>query len=265
MMEIMVPASGREEGLSYLKAGATALYLGISGFCRWEAQGVSPESFKAILSAAKRDFPAAKIYAALNRIPAFGQQGDFFRALGELAEQGAAGVILNDGGLMGEPRRRYPSLKILSSIGISPLNQEEAGWLQDLGANRILLPENTGAAELKILKNRFPALELEMFYRGKRDFTYTGKCFISGYAFQEFIEGQPRRGSAKRGGCGENCRSAWRLEGETVSLAPVDFVLKQRLTELTPYLSALKLGAGKFEETLTTVGELQTFFKDGPQ
>jgi len=257
-IEILAPAHDPDSALTLARAGADALYPGLRGFCRWAEKGLNLKEIESLTHKIRANFPGVKIYPALNRIPALKQMPEFFRILAQLQSLKLDGVILNDAGIIKAAKKIHPDLKIISSVGLAPTNRAEAGFLVKLGVSRLLLPEDTAIDELKTLKAGFPGLELEMFYAGKKDFTYTGKCFISSYAGQEFRKGLPFSGSAKRGGCSQICRESWNLNGINFPLAPREFCLQEHLPEFAPYLTALKLGHAPLNAIIATIENLKS-------
>jgi len=258
-MEILVSAKNLVELEKLFSLGADAVYLGLKSFCRWEKRAVKGLDFIQALNYSR--LFKKKVYAALNRIPDEARLEEFYSALLKLNALGINGVILNDPGLIGEVRARFPRLFIITSIGMAPLNLEEIKFLIQLGVNRIILPEDTPLSELKLMNKSLP-VELEMFISGRKDFTFTGKCAVSSYYRQVSSEGQPQRGSAKRGGCYEICHTAFKFGEETVSPAPRLFNNIQDLEAYLPYLHALKMGReDDFEITCARVKLIKTLLK----
>jgi len=177
----------------------------------------------------------------MNRVPPVGREKDFLVVLSEMVSLGINGVILNDAGLVAGARDRHPGLFIMTSIGMAPLNLEEAKFLKELGANRVLLPETFSREEIRHF-SEIPGLGLEVFWQGQKDFTYTGKCFISSYYRQ--LPGN--RGSAKRGGCFRICEARYELTGGGKKI-PVD--ISPRAFQFDggpdPAIEAYKLTGGK--------------------
>ncbi|MCL5035559.1 MAG: U32 family peptidase [Chloroflexi bacterium] len=212
--EIMAPASSLEDLSEIFKAGADAAYIGLKGYCRYEEAGVPPEEVPALVDFARKG--GKKLYLAMNRIPKVGRENNFLDGLCQAVSRGIDGVILNDAGLVSEVRKRNPDLFIMTSIGTAPLNTEEALFLKELGADRVLLPEGLAKEEIGEF-SKIPDLKLEVFWQGLKDFTYTGKCYISSY-FRQLPEG---KGSAKRGGCFRVCEAGYDLMVDGKNL-PVD-------------------------------------------
>ncbi|MEW6101755.1 MAG: U32 family peptidase [Candidatus Omnitrophota bacterium] len=238
-MELLAPAKSLQEAREAFNLGADAVYTGPKGFTRHPEKAAAPDSLSLILKYSQT-LLHKKVYAALNRVPSPAQKKEFFKILERLISLGIGGVIINDPGLIWEIRRLFPGLFIISSIGIAPLNIEEASFLKGLGASRIILPEKITLDELILFKKTL-GTELEIFmdslvsFDGATGcFTFTGKCSLSSYFRQETREGEPVFGSAKRGGCNNICQrdSRLRREGSTDNL---------NFSEIFPYVSAIKI------------------------
>jgi len=237
--EILAPAYNLDTLARIFDVGADAAYVGLKGYCRYEETGIDPEEVPALLKEAEKG--GKKLYLAMNRIPPVGREQEFFLELSRMASLGIDGVILNDAGLVAGARKRHPDLFIMTSIGMAPLNTEEARFLRDLGANRVLLPESLSREEIRKF-SEIPGITLEVFWQGEMDFTYTGKCFISSY--YRYLPGG--KGSAKRGGCFRVCEARYELTGKgekkEVDISPRHFRFDGRPD---PAIEAYKLTGGK--------------------
>lgn len=241
---IISPASSLAMLEQIILAGTHMVYTGIKGFCRKEKEGVDLKTFAAFCKYGQRY--KVPVIAALNRIPIVFHTDDFINFINEVINAGALGVILNDIGLINKARRQYPSLYIMASIGLSPLNWRETELIMNLGADTVLLSEFLSIDEIKEINKRCSA-GIELFFTGIKEHSYTGRCCLSSYYRQEYLENKVL-GCAKRGGsCGNACRNPFiiyerKTQRKKVLFRFHKYSLENRLNELLPYVKVFKIG-----------------------
>ena len=103
---LLAPAGSLPAVEAALSAGADAVYVGVRTLSRGGRTGLSPEAVGAALSSCRR--AGARLHAAINAIPAFGELPAFLASLRLLRDAGADEVILNDPGVIAFARREFP-------------------------------------------------------------------------------------------------------------------------------------------------------------
>ncbi len=199
-----------------------------------------------------------KMIAAMNRMPEVGKTEDFLPVAEKVIEAGIHGIILNDAGLIHRLRQHKPEVYIMASIGLSPINRFEARFYADVFVDTVLLSEFLSVEEIIEIRKDLP-IGIEFFARGLKEFGYTGKCILSSYFHQCYINGT-FKGSAKRGGiCQDVCRKKFRLDyplfdfGLSQSEAEItlplnSFLLIETFDLLLPYVDVFKIWQGDLKE-----------------
>ena len=208
MTRILCPAKTTDETRQLIKAGANCVYAGLSGFCRNQDRSVTVETLGEIARALSE--AGGFLVAAVNRIPQPGREDRFIKACAQALKQGARGVILNDPGLIRAVRDRFPDTLIMASVGMAPLNSREVRFIINCGADTVLTSEFLTPEEVTGIKKE-TGVSVEMFFRGVKEYGYTGKCIMSSYCHQKKTP-VGMKGSAKRGGsCGPWCRQCFTI------------------------------------------------------
>jgi len=254
-VQILAPAVDDGTISQAIHAGADLVYTGIAPYCHHHQRGVEKDQIPGLCRVAREAGAACgrrgDLFLALNRLPLLPIENEFWSIL-DIAREHAAGVILNDLGLIAKVRHQAPNLTIMASIGLSPLNLPEVTMIRESGADQVLLPDNLDLAEVREIRRK-SRVGLELFACGVREFFYTGRCLISSYAHQEILKesGGARRadGSAKRGGsCREVCHRIYILEGPEgmgeISLERSPYLLTQGLDQILPLVDTLKIMGG---------------------
>lgn len=198
--EILAPVGDRESLLAALKGGADAVYLGIRDFnARWGATNFELDELEdAIDLAHSHD---TKVFLALN-IPI--KQDEIQTALNIIDSAysfGIDAIIMEDLGLLRIIRETYPDLKLHASTQMTVHNTAGAQFVEDIGADRVILSRELDTTELKnIIDNT--GIEAEVFVHGALCYSYSGRCL-----FSSFISGR----SANRGACAQPCRLRYRF------------------------------------------------------
>ena len=199
---LLAPAGSLPAVEAALFAGADGVYVGVRTLSRGGRTGLSPEAVGAAVSSCRR--AGARLHAAINAIPAFGELPAFLASLRLLRDAGADEVILNDPGVIAFARREFPGWPICASVGLSVLNPEDARAYRDLGADAVVLPSAVRPDEIPAIR-KASGLRIEVFAYCRPEPLLHGKCGLTGYV----AEGDGgRTASAKRGAsCRLVCRN----------------------------------------------------------
>ena len=193
--EILAPAGDRESLLAALKGGADAIYLGIRDFnARWGATNFELDELEdAIDLAHSHD---TKVFLALNIPIKQDEIQDALNIIDSAYSFGIDAIIMEDLGLLRIIRETYPDLKLHASTQMTIHNTAGAQFVEDIGADRVILSRELDTTELKnIIDNT--GIEAEVFVHGALCYSYSGRCL-----FSSFISGR----SANRGACTQPCR-----------------------------------------------------------
>ncbi len=193
--EILAPAGDRESLLAALKGGADAVYLGIRDFnARWGATNFELDELEdAIDLAHSHD---TKVFLALNIPIKQDEIQDALNIIDSAYSFGIDAIIMEDLGLLRIIRETYPDLKLHASTQMTIHNTAGAQFVEDIGADRVILSRELDTTELKnIIDNT--GIEAEVFVHGALCYSYSGRCL-----FSSFISGR----SANRGACTQPCR-----------------------------------------------------------
>ncbi|MDO9567468.1 MAG: DUF3656 domain-containing protein [Candidatus Desulfaltia sp.] len=198
--EILAPAGDRESLLAALKGGADAVYLGIRDFnARWGATNFELDELEdAIDLAHSHD---TKVFLALNIPVKQDEIQDALDIIDSAYSFGIDAIIMEDPGLLRIIRETYPDLKLHASTQMTIHNTAGAQFVEDIGADRVILSRELDTTELKnIIDNT--RIEAEVFVHGALCYSYSGRCL-----FSSFISGR----SANRGACAQPCRLRYRF------------------------------------------------------
>ena len=198
--EILAPAGDRESLLAALKGGADAVYLGIRDFnARWGATNFELDELEdAIDLAHSHD---TKVFLALNIPIKQDEIQDALDIIDSAYSSGIDAIIMEDLGLLRIIRETYPDLKLHASTQMTIHNTAGAQFVEDIGADRVILSRELDTTELKnIIDNT--GIEAEVFVHGALCYSYSGRCL-----FSSFISGR----SANRGACAQPCRLRYRF------------------------------------------------------
>jgi len=229
-------------GIAVLDAGADAVFAGLKGFSR---RGFDYEltvgEVEELCGQAGRRGKAVRL--AVNSYPDDAIHDRLVEDIALCVKAGVDSVILNDPGLCRALRSAHPSLGLHASVGASVFNVYDATFWQDCGATGLVLLCNLPPKDVIPIHDN-TGLELEVLVHANRDFTYLGKCWISGYASTQELKAEGLSkvgGSPNRGGvCYRVCRSEWSFINEHSSGRRTDLPNEcQMLTgELMEYAKA---------------------------
>jgi putative protease len=216
---LLAPAGSVEAAKASLEAGADAIYVGLKGWSRGGARGeLTPAELQEVLTLARERKVAVEL--ALNTIPRGREVGFLLERLAGLSAWGIAGVILNDPGILGSVRRRYPKLSLTASIGCGALNVHDVALLEEIGASSVVLPGTLHPAEIAEIRLHVKT-RIEVMIHMVDEFHQLGKCWMPSYyrtnpaPMPEMpADGERLTGSVKRGGAGvcfRVCQHPWDL------------------------------------------------------
>jgi putative protease len=153
-------------------------------------------------------------------------------------------VIVHDIGAIELVKEKGLKFHVSTQASIS--NSYSARFYESLGANRLILARELSLAQIKEIKSKLKATEIETFIHGAQCTSISGRCYFSA----ELCESQDY--SANRGKCVQPCRRKWRViddQGNQLLYDGVFFVNTKDLCmiEHIPTLIEAKIDAFKIE------------------
>ncbi|MFV0423550.1 peptidase U32 family protein [Oleidesulfovibrio sp.] len=221
--ELLAPAGDMARLDAVLRYGADAVYLGGTEMnLRAGASGFTPEALGIAL--AKAHSCGAKIYCCVNALPYEHQLKTMQATLERLAqpffcnqeqlepqwrsadapangEYRISGLIIADPGVLRMARRIAPHIPVHLSTQANTANSESAAFWRDIGASRLNLARELGAADIKAIMRAVPDVEYETFVHGAMCLAVSGRCLLSAW-----MNDRP----ANLGQCTHPCRFDYR-------------------------------------------------------
>ncbi len=203
--ELLAPAGSPETFVAAFKAGADAFYLGAADFnARKRARNFSREELKEATLFAHRN--GRRVYITLNTLLYDDEFPGVIDLLSFLEEIRIDGVIVQDLGLLALLRDHFPALPIHASTQMFCHNSQQARYLKNAGASRIILARELTLEEIRSVAAAVP-MEYEVFVHGAMCFSFSGCCLFSSYLHGD---------SGNRGRCRQPCRRPYDAGGGAV-------------------------------------------------
>lgn len=199
-IELLAPAKDLDCGISAIKSGADAVYIGAPLFGARKAAGNSLDDIRELIPFAHKYY--AKVYITINTIL---NDDDLIKAkklIEELYEIKADGIIIQDTGLL---ELDLPPIPLIASTQMHNTCKEKIKFLEQVGIKRAILARELSLEEIKEIHDH-TNIELEAFIHGSLCVSYSGQCYMS-YA----IGGR----SGNKGQCAQPCRKKFTLQDST--------------------------------------------------
>ncbi len=198
--EILAPAGSFESLVAGIRAGANAIYLGMSNFsARNSAQNFSEEELeKAVFYAHKC---GVKIYLAINTL-LFDNELELVKK--QMIFAGKCGVdafIIQDLSVFELAKKMFPNMPLHASTQMSIHTKEGILYAKQLGFSRVVLSRELSKKHIQELSNL--GIEIEVFVHGALCFSMSGQCLMSALIGSR---------SANRGRCAQPCRLPFSAE-----------------------------------------------------
>ena len=219
--EILAPAGGEAQLRAAVTCGADAVYLGLRGFnARAGAENFAESTLAQTVGWCHAR--GVRVYVTLNTLITDRELPRWLQSLDAVAAAGADGVIVQDLGLAGVIRRRYPTLPLHASTQMSVHNLAGARQLEQLGFDWVVLARELTAAEIGAICSG-TSLQCEVFVHGALCMSVSGQCYLSSMLGER---------SGNRGRCAQPCRLNFQSHGRSHALSLKDLTLTDRLREL---------------------------------
>ncbi|MCX6966938.1 MAG: U32 family peptidase [Verrucomicrobia bacterium] len=260
--ELMAPAGNWTCLRAALRAGADALYFGVSGFnMRANYRNFLPREMQRI--AAECHGAGARAYLALNTIIYENELPKVGRILQTAKEAGIDAVICWD--LAVVQKAAAIQLPVFLSTQMSVSNSESlALFYRTFGIRRFVLARECSLEQIQAMRRRLKKLlgaeadciEIEVFGHGAMCVSVSGRCFLSQDRFGK---------SGNRGECIQPCRREYKITdvedeisfrlGNNYLLSPEDLCTMPFLDQLLASgIASLKIeGRARTPEYVSTV------------
>lgn len=204
-VELLSPAGNLEKLKIAIEYGADAVYGGVSHFSLRIRSGKEFDinTFKEGIEYAHER--GKKVYCTINGFP-FNSQIKLFRAhVEKMAALGPDAFIVSTPGVIKLCKEVAPHIELHLSTQANVMNYLDAQVYYEMGVKRIIVAREISLKDVKIIKEKVPDLELEVFVHGSMCFAYSGRCLISTLQSGRV----PNRGS-----CANDCRFPYTLYAE---------------------------------------------------
>lgn len=235
--ELLAPAGSFMSAYYAYKAGADAVYLGLTDFsARKSAQNFNNNELLKLKKIALEQ--NKKIYVALNTVVMDEELEILVKNLQFIERLKVDAVIVQDFGVLELLRRFYPDIIIHASTQMAIHNEYGIEKAIDLGVKRIVLPRELSVDKIGKFIKKYQEMEFEVFIHGSLCYSYSGLCLSSG-----LLKGK----SGNRGECAQPCREKYSHNGE-----------------ISAYFSCRDLSTGKLIGKLADIG-VHSFKIEGRQ
>jgi len=194
-IEILAPAGGMESLKAAVYSGCNAVYMGGRAFsARAGAQNFDNDEMKeAVIFCHQR---SVKVYVTVNTLIKESEMEEAENYIKFLASIGVDGILVQDMGLFNLIKNIAPDMPIHTSTQLSIHTREGVKFLEDMGAERVVLAREMTLDEMKEVR-RGTSVELEAFVHGAHCMSVSGQCYMSAMLGQR---------SGNRGRCAQPCR-----------------------------------------------------------
>jgi len=253
-LELLAPAKDLECGITAIKCGADAVYIGAGKFGARILAGNKLHDIEALIKFAH--FYRAKVYVTVNTIFYDSEIEQVQKLIKKLYEIGTDAIIIQDMGLL---ELDMPPIPIFASTQCHNNTSEKVKFLEKAGFSRVILARELSMEQIKEIRSQ-TEVELESFIHGALCVSYSGQCYLS-YA----IGGR----SGNRGECAQPCRKLYSLADSTGKIiSDKKYLLSLRDLNLSSHIKEL-IDAGitsfKIEGRLKDVNYIKnivTFYRN---
>ena len=194
-IEILAPAGSMDSLKAAVYSGCNAVYMGGRAFsARAGAQNFdNDEMTEALIFCHQR---GVKVFITVNTLIKESEMEEAENYIKFLASIGVDGILVQDMGLFNLIKNIAPNLPIHTSTQLSIHTREGVKFLEDMGAERVVLAREMTLDEMKEVR-RGTNVELEAFVHGAHCMSVSGQCYMSAMLGQR---------SGNRGRCAQPCR-----------------------------------------------------------
>src|SRR5438552_12656021 len=216
-VELLAPAGSFEALVAAVENGADAVYLAGQHFgARKFAKNFADEELRRGVDFAH--VRGVKVFLTVNTLVFNDEFRDLVPFLAMAREAGVDAVIVQDLGVMRLLREAFPDFPLHISTQATVHNAKGVRWLEDLGAERVIVAREMTVHDITTMKQQTGAarsetaaeptertraggqsagVELETFVHGALCYCYSGQCLMSSLIGER---------SGNRGACAYTCR-----------------------------------------------------------
>ncbi len=199
MAELLAPAGDERSAYAALRAGADAVYLGLTRFsARESAENFCVSALEKF--AREAHLLGAKVYVALNTLVKDEELTAFFAQAREAWNAGADAILLQDIFLGRKLKETYPEITLHLSTQAGCCNVNGAQLAKECGFSRVVLARETPIEDIPAIAQ---LLEVEAFVQGALCTCFSGQCYFSSFAGNN---------SGNRGRCKQPCRKKYTID-----------------------------------------------------
>ncbi|MHB8587043.1 MAG: DUF3656 domain-containing U32 family peptidase [Thermoplasmatota archaeon] len=200
-VELLAPAGSFEALIAAVENGADAVYLAGHAFgARKFAKNFSDEELRKGVDFAH--VRGVRVFVTVNTLVFNEEFGSLLPFLRTIHDAGVDAVIVQDLGIMRILRESFPQLPVHISTQATVHNSAGIRFLEDLGAERVILARENTLKDIQNMKVETKA-ELEHFVHGAMCYCYSGQCLMSSLIGER---------SGNRGACAYTCRLPFTME-----------------------------------------------------
>lgn len=189
--------------------GADAVYVGSKRFsARARANNFDDDELRECIQYCH--VRGVKVYLALNTLIFDEEMEEALRLAKDAARMDIDAIIVQDIGLAMLIKKAIPDLPLHASTQMSVHTASGAKALYDMGFQRVVLARELSIDEIKVITDKYPEIELEVFIDGALCYCVSGQCY-----FSAMLGGR----SANRGRCAQPCRLPMRFGVEDHALS----------------------------------------------
>lgn len=242
--EVLAPAGDRASLEAAVRAGADAVYFGLSSFnARARAHNFDPEALTLAMEFLHAH--GTRGYVTLNTLVFDGELARVEDAVRACADSRVDAVIVQDLGVARLVRAVAPGLALHASTQMTCTDAGSVALARELGAERVILARELSLDDIAAIRSATD-VPLEVFVHGALCVSYSGQCLTS-----EAIGGR----SANRGACAQSCRLPYELlvDGAVSDVGERAYLLSPQDLEasrLVPELARLGVTSLKIEGRL---------------
>lgn len=224
-IELLAPAQNAEYGITAIKYGADAVYIGAAKYGARAAVGNSLKDIERLCEYAHKF--NAKVYVTVNTLLYDKELSEVEKLIWKIYEIGADAIIVQDMALL---EMSLPPIQLFASTQTNNISVEKIKFLEKVGFQRVILARELPLGQIKKI-NKQVNIELESFIHGALCVCYSGQCYMS-----HAISNR----SANRGECSQPCRMLYDFaDTRGKYLARDKHLLSLRDLNLSNYLNDL--------------------------
>lgn len=203
-VELMAPLKNKKS-LSAVVGKANAVYFGVESLnMRMYSDNIRLRDLKAMVKTCHKH--NIRAYLVTNTIIYDNELKLLEKILDAAQAAEIDAVIVHDVGAIELAQERGLAVHISTQANIS--NIRSAQFYERLGAERLILARELSLQQIKVIKEKLTATEIEVFVHGAQCTSISGRCYFSA----EVCGSQHY--SANRGKCVQPCRRKWRVIDE---------------------------------------------------